>query len=609
MSPRARAALTAVAVALPVLVAPVRSARAWVDVHVEADDVKVTLEKSGDARVEHRITLKIAGGPLRSIDLKGVDADAAPDPESYVVPQKEAARASLASAVPRDRRAPRPSRPARAPTGRAAPTVLPGPLPTPPKGLGRGVYVLLLRYATHLPVERRANAALARIAWKSPVWDDGLDSARVTFDLPAAPTEPRPDDVAAGAEGPSNVRPGGALDRAARGWRARSDRALLRPYAPKGEPITWAIPRRSPGAPAGAGAAGAAGGAARGDRGGARRLHAAGAIGIGAALALFVAFSVLVALKAAETGRLARAAGTAARPLVPLPAALRAVLAGALLVGGIFVETVLMRATLGALLVVAATALAAHRTPAWGRTPLRGKGRWLPVSLAEALREPPRAGGAIFDVSTRAGKAILLLLLAAVGGLAAWIHETSPHCAWLIAMDSVALLAVFGTGRLAELPPDPATAPIRLLRDVAKRVEKALPAGDVRLLGRIRVPEGEGRADELRLGAQPRTAPPGFGAIEVGVVHLPGAGGPIALPEVILRVTAGSPCEAAMEGLLRHGRSARGRRPGERAVVFSPRLPTARMTAGIVAALVRAVTSARTVRPGNVGSRETRHAA
>ena len=318
---------------------------------------------------------------------------------------------------------------------------------------------------------------------------------------------------------------------------------------------------------------------------------------------------MIVSLKAAEAGRLARAAGTEARPMVPIPAALRAVLAGAALVGGIFVEIVLLRATLGALLVVAATALAAHRTPAWRRSALRGKGRWLPVSLAEALAEPPRPRGAFFDVSTRAGKALLLALLGAVGGLAAFLHDTSPHRAWLVALDAVAILAVFGTGRLAELPPDPATAPARLLRAVAKRVQKVLPEGEARLVGRIRVPDGQDRADELRLAAQPRTAPAGFGAIEVGVVHLPGAGGPLALPEVILRVSAGSPCEAALEGILRHGRSARGRRPGERAIVFSPRLPTARMTAGIVAGLVRALTSAASVRAGNVGSRETCRAA
>ena len=603
MFPRARAAVSALAVALPVLVVPVRAARAWVDVHVEADDVRITVEKAGEARVEHRITLKIAGGPLRSFDLRGVDADAAPEAEGYVVPQKEASRASLASAVPAiAERLPLDTRPR--PDGSPPPTVLRVRFDRD-KGLGRGVYVILVRYGTHLAVQRPGGAALARLAWRSPVWEDGLDSARVTFDLPAAPTEPRPDDAATpAAEGTpgtptvlSTVRRGATRDQI----------ELLRPYAPKGETITWAIradPRALqaplPAAPRPGVREAIEGALADSTR---RGLALAGA------LALFVAYSVLVALKAAEAGRLSRAAGTEARPLLPIPAALRAVLAGALLVGGIFVELVLMRATLGALLVVAATALAAHRTPVWRRTALRGKGRWLPVSLAEALADPPRRGGATFDVSTRAGKALLFLLLGAVGGLAFWLSDTSPHGAWLVGLDAVALLAVFCTGRQAELPPDPATAPASLLRAVAKRVQKALPEGDVRLVGRIRVPEGQDRADELRLGAQPRTAPPGFGAIEVGVVHLSGAGGALAMPEVILRVIAGSPCETALAPLLRHGRSARGRRPGERAVVFSPRLPTARMTAGIVAGLVRALTSAPSVRAGNVGSRETRRAA
>jgi len=144
---------------------------------------------------------------------------------------------------------------------------------------------------------------------------------------------------------------------------------------------------------------------------------------------------------------------------------------------------------------------------------------------------------------------------------------------------------------------------------VSERVRKSLPQGEVRLWARIRVPEGGAVADELRLAAAPRTAPAGFGAIEIGVVHVRGAGGPLGLPEVILRVTAGSPCEAAVERLARHGRSMRGRRADERAIVFSPRLPTARMTAGLVAGLVRALTTARSVRAGKMASGETRRAA
>jgi hypothetical protein len=128
-------------------------------------------------------------------------------------------------------------------------------------------------------------------------------------------------------------------------------------------------------------------------------------------------------------------------------------------------------------------------------------------------------------------------------------------------------------------------------------------------VGRIRLPEGSDRADELRLAAAPRTTPVGFGAIEIGVVHVRGAGGAIAIPEVIVRVTRGSACEAAIERLLRHGRSTRGRRLGERVIVFSPRLPTVHMTAGLVVRLVRALTVACSARAGKMASDETRRAA
>ncbi len=598
MSVRAR--LGAVLAALAVLVTPVRNALAWVDVHVEGDDVRVAVEKSGEARVEHKITLKIAGGPLRSFDLRGVDADAAPDPEGYVVPQREAARGSLASAVAAPaERLPLESKPR--PDGSPAPTVLRVRFDRD-KGLGRGVYVLFVRYGTHIAQRVSPGSPLARLEWQGPVWEDGFDSARVTFDLPASPTPPRADDGVDPSADPSAARPPLVLSTVRRGT-ARDQIELLRPYAPKGEAITWAI-RADVHAlqPSLAAPARSRGAVATLVDSAQRTLFAAGALG------LFVLYGALVAFKSAEVARLARAAGSVASPLVPIPAAVRAVLSGGALVGGLFVELVLMRATLGALLVLAAVILAAHRTPRWQRSPLRGPGRWLPVAEATALAEPERLRGAYLDVSTRAGKALLLLLLGGVAALVAWLFDTSPYRAELIALDATALLAVFCTGRLAELPPDPATAPAGFLRAVGKRVRRAFADGDVRLVGRIRFPEGSDRADELRLAVVPRTTPSGFGAIEIGVVYLPGAGGALALPEVLLRVTRGSDCEAAVEGLARHGRSTRGRKPGERVIVFSPRLPTARMTAGLVARLVRAV-STSSARAGKLASDETRRAA
>jgi hypothetical protein len=558
-----------------------RPARAWVDVHVEGDDIRLSVDRTGRARVEHRITLKIAGGPLRSLDLRGVDRDAVPEPEGYVVPLREATQNSLASAVPV-----------------TLEVVPPGNKPeadgSPPvtslrirfqntRGLGRGVHVLLVRYGTDLSDRITANGAMSLIAWRGPVWDDGIDAARVTFELPAAPNEPRADDAAAPDGAALEGRPL-VLSTVRRGP-SKDSIELLRPYVPKGEAATWSIhadlrafkatspePARPTQTPP----------VARG----ALPAPAHRAFAFGTAAALFLLYSLLVAWKSIEVARDARARFAVARPLLPLPTALRAVLAGLALVVGLALEFIAERATLGALLVLLAIALAAHRAPRWQRAArLRGKGRWLPMSEAEAFRDPPRQPGGFLDASTRPGKAILIVALAALAAGVYALNEISPYQADLIAFDATAILVIFCTGRRAELPPRP-DAPARFLRDVARRVRRALPRDEPRIVGRIRVPDGQPDPDELRLGLAPRQTPSGFISIEVGVVYAQGTGGSIGLPEVLLRVTAGSRCDEAIGAIARHGRSMRGRKPNERVIAFCPLLPTARMTAGLAVRLL-----------------------
>jgi hypothetical protein len=591
-----RAALAAFLMAVGVLLTP-RAAHAWVDVTIEGDDVRVAVDKGGDARVEHKITLKIAGGPLRSLDLKGVDADAVPDPDGYVVPQREAARGSLASAqgvaaerVPDD--------------GKLRDDGSPS-LPVmrirfdPDCGLGRGVYVLLVRYTTKLGSRIVVNGAFSRITWRGVVWESGFDSARVTFELPAAPNEPRADDAPpAQPSDPQGTRSPLVLTKVRRGP-MKDQIELLRPYAPKGEAITWAI-RADARAfrPADAAPLPSAPKAAPSLHDPAQR-----AVLLVGALSLFILYASLVALKSREVARLAKARGVEPRALVPIPSALRALFGGAALVAGVIVELVLMRATIGATLVLAAVLFAAHRAPLVKRAALRGPGRWLPIAASIALKPPPRPKGAYLDSSTRAGKALLILALAAVFGAAALLYDTSPFRAELIAFDAVVVLAIFGTGRLVELPPDPATSPVATLREVARLVQKRWPASDLRIVGKIRVPDGSSDPDELRLSIAPRSAPIGFGAIEVGVVHAIGAGGSFACPEVILRVTTGSPCEEALAKLARHGRSSRGRKKTERAILLTPRLPTARMTAAMVLRLMQALSDARRAKPARAPSK------
>jgi hypothetical protein len=53
----------------------------------------------------------------------------------------------------------------------------------------------------------------------------------------------------------------------------------------------------------------------------------------------------------------------------------------------------------------------------------------------------------------------------------------------------------------------------------------------------------------------------------------------------------------------------RGRKKDERAIVFSPRLPTARMTAGIVIRLLKALEAARVARPVHASRTTSRRAA
>ncbi|WP_437324345.1 hypothetical protein [Sorangium sp. So ce381] len=602
------AALLSIAFALP--------ARAWVEVHVAGDDVRLSIDRAGAATVEHKVTLKISGGPLRALDIQGVDPDAQLDEGSYAVPFKAAEAGSLASATPvAIELLPPDPRPRE--DGTRRPAAMRARFDG--KGLSRGVFVLFFRYRTDLMKRGliRQDGPSSRVSWSGPVWDDGYDSARLTVALPAAPDEPRVDEARADEAASPDALPAPTTLSTLRRALDKDELELLRPYAPKAEPIRWAVradarafqPEPAAAKP-GADTLGRISDAAAGSPDRSRTLYVA------AGVVLFALYSALVALKAREHERLARAAGVAPRPLVPIPLAPRAALAGLALVAGVALELLLRDGTPGAALVAAATALAAHRTPRPERAAatLRRPGKWLPIAEAEAFREPPRVRGVYLDVSTRAGKALLVALLAALGAGVHAVAAASPYHAHLLALDATALLAIFCTGRLAELPADPAARPVAFLRDVARRVRRSrkAPAGaaaaaqELRVVGRLRIPDGSPDADELRLGLSPRAALPGFVAIEVGVVYAPGAGGAIGLPEVLLRVAPGSPCERAVEGVAKSGRSSRGRRPGERVLAFTPRLPTARMTAAIAAALVRAVStppaSATPTKPSGAGA-------
>ncbi|HEY4120020.1 MAG TPA: hypothetical protein VGM56_19280, partial [Byssovorax sp.] len=233
------------------LVGAPREARAWVEAHVEQDDARVTLEPDGSAHVEHTITLKIAGGPLRTLDLRGVDDDAAPDAEAVVMAEKEGHGAKVAGPAAVELMPPDKLDPAKADAPVVGRTLR---LRFAERGLSRGLYKLRVRYATSFAARIERTGRSARVRFRGLAWaDDGLDNARVTFDLPSAPNPPRGDDGARPVDAPIGP-PTGAVGQDGAGHgdvslvltslkrgAGRDEIELLRPYVPRGESVTWAI--------------------------------------------------------------------------------------------------------------------------------------------------------------------------------------------------------------------------------------------------------------------------------------------------------------------------------------------------------------------------------
>lgn len=586
-----RLALLLLACALVALAWP---AHAWTEHRITGDEVRLELDPAGVATIEHRLAVRLNGSePQRALRLQGVDPDAAPLPNAFVVPAAEALGNSLASAVPLKLTLVEGARAGE--DGAAAP---PAEVDArelelaidDDKGILRGAYVFVFRYRTDLKGRGlvRREGAMLLAEWRGPSLGVGLDNLRTVWRLPPAPTAPRasePTDDGDASGFLSEVR------RAADG----DEIELLRTYAPEGTRVLWMV-RADPRAIEGlAGPVDAAvptvfvltsikESVSR------RALHLAAAL-------LFVAVAGLVGAKAREVRRLAEAARATMPPVVPLHAALRSALAGLGFAAGAWLELVSDRPVEGALAVLGATLLAAHGVAKVDATAaLRGPGRWLAVSEREALVELPHARGVWFDIGSRGGKLLFALSVLPFVALATWLARRASHQALLVALDAVVLLAIFGTGRPCALPADLASEPAPFYKKLVAKLRKRQGSDSLRLVPRVRIPLGEVDADELRLLVVPRLPLRGFASIEVAMTYAIGLGARVGMPEILLRVVAGSPCDQALASLSRRARITPGRKADERVFAFTPRLPTIAMTSEIVLALASRVTDTQAAR-------------
>lgn len=542
--------ILAVALAVTASLIPAR-AHAWQEAHQIGDDVRVHIDPSGVAQVEHRVRWHVLRGPLKSIDLVHVEGAASVEPDVPIT--GEDGRALLAHAIRRDDHT-------------VHVTV------DEPRALMRGNFT----FAVHWRVDLAASRALVRdgatwrLTWSSPVATDGFDAARTVFELPAAPDPPQ-----------AILADTGVVDDAAVAKLTREPDGdvleLVRPHVARGEVPVWTLrvdPHALPGvADVRLRPTSESTPPPEPDR--VREVAVAAGLG-----ALALGFALLVRRKSRTFAAACAPSGATSRGLIPLPDVVRASLAGGALAGAVGLELEGW-ATAGAACVVVAILASALRAPS-AKLPVRGPGRWLALRPEDAFQVPPSSWAT--EVLAAMGVAALVSVVAV---LALRVDAEAP---WLVILDGAAFVPLFVTGRASQLPPDGARAAAPWLVR-AFRVLRRVPG--LRVSPWARIPAQGHEADELRLLVLPRAAMPGLLGIEMGLAWSTTPTGWAATPEILARVEEASAAAARLLRDLPQARPVPGRRPDERVVRLLPAAPTRAAAVALVRVLGDALTDRR----------------
>ena len=160
------AALAGAAVLFAAL--PTRAAPGWVETRVTGHAATVDVERNGTATVTQELGIRLRGGPLAELPLAGVDSDAEPLPDATVICTDDQKFGTVPLTATRE------------PDGTLKLTV----------ERDRGLRTLArTSFASKLSHAQLAKRELIRrvgshveLRWvEAPRFDDGLDSARVTF--------------------------------------------------------------------------------------------------------------------------------------------------------------------------------------------------------------------------------------------------------------------------------------------------------------------------------------------------------------------------------------------------------------------------------------------
>lgn len=544
--------------------APVR-AGGWQEIHETSDDVRIEVADDGQATVWHHLRYRVVAGHFKTLDFVGIEPHAAIAPEAVVTAEKGGGADITARAEPVDK----------------APGTL-RVLIDDARGLGRGTYLVDVRYRLDLVALHALSrdGAMWKLAWTAPPASEGHDGARIVFDLPSAPTEPR---LAASADTTTTL----ATTRRGAG---RDELELVRAHVPRGEAVTWtarvdpkAFPRvvtpelRPPppheAPPPSLLEANLA------------RIGAAGAL-----TALALALGALLRAKQNAARRAAALRGALARPLVAVPGARRLPILGPVLYAVVttlgFVSLLGPSPTAGAVLVAFGIALAAHRAPAPIARPRRpGEWRSVPdrVLLPAPARPLPTDG---LDVGTPRGRLALTAVVGVVGVVAVLARSRMPELSIALPIAATAILPVFLTGTRAQMIPSRPAVAATLLRPARDALAAAVDLTHVEVATIGRVVDPSGAFDELRLACAPKDRTPGLRAVELAVATCPSGG---AAHEILLRFEENSPAAdriARLAQLLGAAPVLRGRGPTERVARLVPEEPSAAAAASLLGRLV-----------------------
>src|SRR5689334_368382 len=203
------------------------SARAaWVETRPTAYSATVDVERNGAATVSQELGIRLRGGPLSELSLAGVDSDAEPLPDATVICTDDQKFGTVPLSVTRE------------PDGSLKLTV------ERERGLRTGSYVFRFSYRSDLGKREliRRVGSHVELRWVGPRFEDGLDSARVTFRIPEASAAPMlPSPGSSGGTVNELDELGGVFVGNLRRAPGKDELEVVRPHVARGEPALWRV--------------------------------------------------------------------------------------------------------------------------------------------------------------------------------------------------------------------------------------------------------------------------------------------------------------------------------------------------------------------------------